>query len=255
MNTILITGCSYGLGRALALKFAKNNCHVYAVARNGELLNGLAKDSSNIEPIIANIATENGRSIIYNHLKKHKELSIIHNAAFLEPCSFKFTNEKLMREHIDTNYLAPLMITRDLLPWLTRGQRVLHITSGAASLAIPGLLSYCTTKAAMQFAIQCLNAEMNVDGIYFANLRPGMIDTPMAEKQRNADAKNLPNRDIYIKAAKENKLISPEIAAEFVAWVMLKTEDLPFSTNIWNIYDETHQQYWLPENASKPIAL
>ncbi len=253
INTVLITGCSYGLGRALALKFAKNNCYVYAVGRSKNLLEELAGASSNIEPIIADIATAHGRSVIHDQVDKQKKLSIIHNAAILEPCSFQLTTEALLRQHSEINYLAPLLITHDLLPWITKGQRILHITSGAANLAIPGLMPYCTTKAAMQSAIHCLNAEMNANEIYCATLRPGMMDTPMTCQLKNADAKILPNRDFYIQS--EKKIIDPDIAAEFVAWVMLKTENFAFSAHSWDIYDETYHPYWLPENAQKPIRL
>src|SRR5260221_12840872 len=182
ITTILITGCSYGLGRALAIKFAKNNYHVYAVGRSRDLIEELAKVSSNIEPIVSDITTEKGRVEINQHLNKGKSISIIHNAAILEPSSFKQTSETLLRNHVETNYSAPLLITKSLLSQITAGHRILHITSGAANMAISGLMPYCTTKAAMQLAIECLNAEINPDGVYCANLRPGMMDTPMNSK-------------------------------------------------------------------------
>lgn len=251
INTLLITGCSYGLGHALALKFAKDNYHVYAVGRSKNLLQELAKRSSNIVPIVADISTPDGRLAIQNSLDNEKEISIIHNAAIIEPCLFKSIKEALLREYIETNYLAPLLITHSLLSWITKGQRVLHITSGAANLAIPGLLPYCTTKAATQFAMQCLNVEMDSDEVYFANLRPGMIDTPMSSKLRNSDIKKLPSRDFYIES--EKKLIPPEVVAEFIAWVMIKTDNMTFSKTSWNIYDETYHPYWLPEHVKKPI--
>ncbi len=249
INAVLITGCSYGLGNALALKFSKYNCHVYAVGRNRSLLEKLAEKSSNIKPIIADITTKNGRLKIQELMNSEKKsISIIHNAAILEPRIFKLSNEALLREHAETNYLAPLFITHSLLPWIKQGQRILHISSAAANLQIDGLMSYCTTKAAMQFAIECLNVELNSDKIHCANLRPGMLDTPMALKQRSADPKHFPNQDYYLQLYKEKKLIDPEVAAEFVAWVMLKTKASDFSKNAWNIYESWHHRHWLPEN-------
>lgn len=252
INTLLITGCTYGLGRALALKFAKDNYDVYAVGRSKDLLGELAKMHASIQPIVADITTIEGRETINEYVKQKNSISVIHNAAIAEPCQFSLMSESLLREHIETNYIAPILITQNLLPLLTKGQRILHVTSGAANMAISGLMPYCTTKAAMQLATQCLNAEMKSRGVYCANLRPGVIDTPMESKLRDADVRVLPSRDFYINLAKENKLISPELVAEFVSWVMLKTDDASFNETSWNIYDESHHQYWLPLHEKMP---
>lgn len=248
INNLLITGCSYGLGRALALRLAKDNLHIYAVGRSTHLLTELTKISSNIQPIVADIMSENDREKIYESINIDEPLSIIHNAAIAKPCQFNSLSENLLRQHIETNYIAPLIITNRLLSLLTKGQRILHITSGAAAMSIPGLMAYSTTKAAMQLAITSLNEELSFPGVFCANLRPGMLDTPMYEELRNTDSHILPGRNFYCNVKKENKLISPEIASEFIAWAILKTDSDIFSKTAWNIYDEFHHKYWLPLN-------
>lgn len=253
INTLLITGCSYGLGRALALKFAQDNLYVYAVGRSKEQLDKLAMHSKNIYPIVADIATETGRLTISEHVDPKKPISIIHNAVFAEPCQFELMNEALLRNHMETNYIGPLLLTKRLLPLLVGGQRVLNISSGAADMSLSGLMPYCTTKAAMQLATKCLNVEMNPKNLYFANLRPGLMDTPLGLKLRSADDQVLPDLDFYIQIEKEEKLISPEVVAEFVSWVMLRTNSINFSETSWNIYEEAHHQHWLPASAKKPM--
>ncbi|MDF2940545.1 MAG: dehydrogenase with different specificity [Gammaproteobacteria bacterium] len=250
INRILITGCTQGLGRALALRFAQAGLYVYAVGRNQELLEELAKNSPLIHPIKADIATESGRQAIVEQIDQ-KPISIIHNAAVAKPCPFNSLSEPLLREHVETNFIAPILITQQFLT-LLKGQRVLHISSGAASVSLPSLMQYCTTKAAMEHAANCLNAELKQQGIYFANLRPGMMSTSMQANLRNTDSTLLPNQAYYIQVNEKHKLLDPEVTAEFASWVMLKTDNTEFSQTLWSVYDEAYQAKWLPQGWSKP---
>jgi len=243
INTILITGCTQGLGKALTLTFSQMGCYVYAVGRNEKALEELSQASEFIRPIVADIATDQGRHAITKHIKE--PLSIIHNAAIIKPAHFDTLSESLLREHVETNLLAPILITQQLISLLGKGQRILHISSGAASIPLSGLMPYCITKSALEFVTRCLNEELNSRGIYCANLRPGMIDTRMQLSLRNADENALPNREYYVRAENENTLIKPEIVAEFIAWVLMKTKDDVFAETLWNIYDTAHHDAWL----------
>ena len=245
INTLLITGCTKGLGQSLALKFAQQGCHVYAVGRNKNLLEKLSDISNLIHPIIADITTEQGRKVIFEKMNSSSQISIIHNAAIIEPMQFSDLSESVLRKHIETNLLAPILITQQLMPFLTEGQRIIHISSGAADLALSGLMPYCITKSALESLTHCLNKELNARGIFCANLRPGMMKTSMQSILRDAEENVLPNRDFYIQARKNNTLIKTEIVADFIAWVMLQTNNTLFSETLWNIYDSTYHPAWL----------
>jgi benzil reductase ((S)-benzoin forming) len=244
-NAILITGCTHGLGRELALRFARENSKVYAVGRNEKLLNELAEISENIIAVVSDVATEAGRKIIIESVKKEKSISIIHNAAISSPSLISGLSEHLLREHFETNFFAPFLLNQKLLPFLKNNSRVLHISSAASELSLPGLMPYCTSKRALEHMTNCFNAEFKYKDIYFANLRPGMIDTPMQDKLRNSDESDLPGRGFYLEAKKDNKLMPPELAAEFVAWVMTKTDNLAFSGGLWDISDISHHKNWI----------
>lgn len=252
LNNFLVTGCTQGLGHAIALQLSQAGHHVYAVGRQKESLEKLAKTSEHITPIHADIATDNGRQTIYKLIDIKKPLSIIHNAAIAKASQFDSLNESLLREHFETNYFAPTLITQYFLPSLAHGQRVLHISSGAADLALSGLMPYCATKSALEHSSRCLNEELNQRGIYFANLRPGMLDTQMQLHLRNENELTLPGREFYLQAERNKKLINPEVAAEFVYWVMLKTENTEFSQTCWNIYDTKYHSYWLMNQLPTP---
>lgn len=245
INRLLITGCTQGLGVALALQFAEAGCYVYAVGRHQQPLLKLVEQSSSIHPIIADITTEVGRQQINEKIDKNKPFSIIHNAAIAEPTQFTNLSESSLRAHFETNCIAPLLITQQLLPFLKKNQRILHISSGAAKIPLSGLLPYCITKSALEHSTHCLNVELNSRGIYCTNLLPGMIDTPMQLRLRNAEEKILPNREFYIEALKEKKLTSPDVVAKFVVKIMLKTNNILFSETSWDIYNAMHHQLFI----------
>jgi benzil reductase ((S)-benzoin forming) len=242
IKKILITGCSQGLGHSLALQFAKKGCHVFAVGRHLEKLEALARQSSLIQAFSADIATTDGRRKIVETVAKDS-ISIIHNAAILDPMMFVDLSESLWRLHFETNFFAPLLITQQLLPVL-KGQRVLHVSSGAANIPLPGLLTYCTTKASLEHATSCLNSELKEREIYFANLRPGMIDTNMQTNLRNTEKSKLPDRQFYIDSKQNNQLLSPDSVAKFVAKVVLETDNNVFCSTSWNVHDERYKE-WL----------
>ena len=251
IQTLLITGCTSGLGEKLALHFSSMGCHVYAVGRNKVKLNELEKQSPLIRPIVADITQEADRLTIAEHMKG-VTFSVIHNAGIAVPSPFKTLDVHSLLQHVETNFVAPLLLTQQLLPFLKSGQRLLHITSGAATRPLPGLLHYGTTKAAMQHAILCLDKELSEYGIRCGNLRPGMMDTPLVERWLQMDESQLPEKDFYLQAKSNQILISPQLVAMFVAWVLLKSSDDTFAETAWNIYDKTQQCHWIPAGAQGP---
>jgi benzil reductase ((S)-benzoin forming) len=244
MNTsILITGCTHGIGNALTLRFAKAGHKVYSVGRDKKLLEELT-NSNLITPILCDITNETSKEIISKAIQNEKSISIIHNAGIAKPSLITELPADLLRKHFETNLYAPILLTQHLLSFLKKDSRVLHITSAAADLALAGMMPYCASKAALERATHCLNQELNPKEIYFANLRPGIVDTNMQKKLREEDESNLPIRKFYIEAKNNNILIPPEIAAEFIFWVMTRTTNDDFSKTLWNIYELKYRDDW-----------
>ncbi len=241
ITQILITGCTSGLGKKLVLKFSSQGCQVYAVGRNQALMKEYFADIELVTPIPADITQEADRERIYTIIDRNQPLSIIHNAAIARPGLEKDE----LQLHFETNCHAPLHITRQLLPCLQEDQRVLFITSGASEMNIPGLSHYCKSKAALDQAVLDLKKECQDKKVHIASLRPGLMDTPMIERFCVTDPTILPSRDFYVQAGKDNKLISPERAANFIGWVMSDTSNEEFSEKLWNIYNEEHHPKWL----------
>ena len=252
ITAILITGCTRGLGRELAKNLASRGSRVYAVGRTQDELLSLSKESALITIIQADINSAIDRKKILEIISdKEKNISIIHNAGIATPEIFSKLTEEGLRQHMETNCIAPLLLTQLLLPFLTEGQRILNITSGAASIPQHGLLPYCISKAAMQYAMTCLNDELS-GKVYCGNVRPGLMDTSMVNAWFELDASKLSKMDYYRKAKESGYMISPVLAAKFIAWILMDTENNEFSETVWSIYDEKHHMHWLTKNDITP---
>ena len=66
------------------------------------------------------------------------------------------------------------------------------------------------------------------------------------------DARKLPKIDYYKKAKESGYIISPILAAKFITWILMDTENNEFSETVWSIYDEKHHVHWLSKNDVTP---
>ncbi|HSW94165.1 MAG TPA: SDR family NAD(P)-dependent oxidoreductase [Gammaproteobacteria bacterium] len=236
INIFLVTGATKGLGRSIVSHLAHLNYRVYAVGRTKELLEDLSAKNPLIHPISCDITKPNDLDKIIAAVSQEKSLSIIHNAAVIVPRLFvNDDNNAALMKQFDTDFFAPLLLTKKLLPLLHGGQRVLHISSQAANLALPGLMGYCISKAALEQATRCLNAELAEKKIYFSIFRPGLLDTPMQTELRTSNPVDLPGRDFYIDCFEEKKLNDPDDIARHVVQVMLHSTDKAYVDTVWDV--------------------
>ena len=130
---ILITGGGTGIGRALAKGFDAKGWQVIIVGRRSELLQDVvSQNSDSIRAITADVGKHEDRQIITSQVQEPLHL-LVHNAAVLGPFGplLKVGLED-WRSHIESNVEGPLFLTRELLPKLVEGSRVIQTSSGAA---------------------------------------------------------------------------------------------------------------------------
>ncbi len=236
----IITGAGSGIGRALAIELAtKHGLDILAIGRTLDtLLETSQADEGWIKPLQADVSTVQGRKVIIDSLKYIESVRfLVHNAAVLDPVlPLAEISLKDWRKHQQINVEGPLFLTQALLPKLSGG-RILHISSGAAHNAYAGWGAYCTSKAALHMLYQVLNKELKESGIAVGSLRPGVVDTPMQNRVRQASEAEFPELVKFQKLKEENKLLDPGHVARFIANVLLNTDRKTFSKKEWDIRD------------------
>ena len=182
-GTVLITGASRGLGRALADLYAVAGFSVVACMRQGE---GEALDVSDAASIAA----------LGDRLKGQPIDIIINNAAVRgDTGGLGSLETDDFLEVMRINALAPLLVARALRPNLAAGRRkvLVNISSRAGSLAEgtvddeDGDYAYRCSKAALNMATVKLAQDFRRDGIAVVSLHPGWVRTDMGGEEAAID--------------------------------------------------------------------
>lgn len=242
----VITGGGSGIGRALALTLAKRGYDVMIIGRRIDNLQQTAALDSKITICCADITSQTGKDDVVKALAHVKTIQgLIHNAGIIEPIALiGDIAEEAWEKIMATNLHAPLFLTQRLRAQLNQS-RILHIGSGAAYLPIIAWSAYCVSKAALSMLTRCCQVEMDPEKTAVTSVMPGIIDTDMQDIIRHATVMHPKKLAFFQRLSVENKLVSPETVAEFLAWMLLSLPTAQYISQEWDIYDKTHHPHWL----------
>ena len=177
----LITGCSSGLGEALARECLAKGYHVIATARRPEHislehphLHKRAMDLNNAEHLAV---------MSQQIIEEFGELALlINNAGYGLMGPLLEVDPAKLAAQFQTNSIAPLELVQNLLPMLKHGSTVVNIGSVSANLVTPFAGSYCASKAALHALSDALRIELAPFGIRVMVVRAGAIRSHFAER-------------------------------------------------------------------------
>lgn len=174
MKKALITGASRGIGRAIAEELGRDH-HIYA---------GASKDASDVvaalpstEPFEVDLTDTDA---ILEAASKIEELDVLVLAAgVLHKGPFEELTDEQWRESMAVNLLAPVALTRAVLPALRRSSGlIIAINSGAGFHGVADNTAYCASKFALRGFTEALQEE-EAGRIRVTSLHPGRTDTDM----------------------------------------------------------------------------
>lgn len=203
-KSVLITGGSRGLGKALAVNFAARGAKVVLVARqkaeldevvgeinrNGGVAFGIVADvgeKESVHPIVGQAAALAGPVDI-----------LINNASTLGPVPLRLladTDCEDFERVLQVNTIGPFRLIKAVAGSMLLRQRglIINISSDAAVEAYPGWGVYGTSKAALDHLTRIAATELSGSGVRFISIDPGEMDTRMhAEAMPEADPASLP---------------------------------------------------------------
>ncbi|MDW5324141.1 SDR family oxidoreductase [Plantactinospora sp. KLBMP9567] len=185
----LITGCSTGLGRALAARLAAEGERVLATARRPETLAELvAQYPDNLLSTALDVRDQaQCQAAVELALDTFGGIDIlVNNAAYGQFGTLEEVSEDQLAAQFDTNVFGPWRLTRVVLP-LWRAQRSGHavfVSSVAGTVPFPGLAAYNASKAALEGLAESLAAEAGHLGVKVTILQPGGFATGYATALR-----------------------------------------------------------------------
>lgn len=143
------------------------------------------------------------------------ELTLINNAGVVDPVG---PLHRVPPEAVATAVTVNLTAVLLLSLWFARlsseyrcPRTVINLTSGAARHPYQGMCPYCVTKAGVDMFTRC--AALEESGVRVVAVAPGVLDTDMQRRTREADPEGFAERDRYIRLKAEGRLGSPREAA------------------------------------------
>ncbi|MDX9928628.1 MAG: SDR family oxidoreductase [Bacteroidales bacterium] len=185
---ILINGGSKGMGRATALKIAEDPGYSLIVTgRDESALRSLSGAADNKNIHVMAIDTAKGAKELEglkNHLLREsiKLDAILNFTGLLRKSLFAEATEPEAREMFEVNFFGPVLLIREMLPFMARGSHIVNIGSMGGvqgSVKFPGLSLYSASKAALASMSESLAVELAPMEISVNCLCPGAVDTDM----------------------------------------------------------------------------
>ncbi|NVB85396.1 MAG: SDR family oxidoreductase [Kofleriaceae bacterium] len=178
----LVTGGSRGIGRAVVEELASLGAHVIAVARDPQ---GLADLGPQISGVAADVTAGEGRAAIVEAVRQHGGILhvLVHNAGTNVRGPLVNYDDATIQRLIDINLTSPLLLSRDLHPFLraAQGASVVHVGSVGGHVALPTGVAYGAAKAGLAQAARTLALEWARDAIRVNTVSPWYTRTPLVE--------------------------------------------------------------------------
>jgi short-subunit dehydrogenase len=205
-RSILITGCSSGIGLDAARTLRERGWRVIATARKPEDLTRL-KNFLNVEVLPLELADPQSIAtcaIRTLELTRGKLDALFNNAAFGQPGAIEDLTPKLLREQFEVNVFGVHDLTRRLIPAMRKNGtgRIVNCSSVLGMIVAPYRGAYCASKFALEALTTSLRLELEGSGIHVSLIEPGPIRTRFVEHSVNrllatVDIDNSPHRDVY----------------------------------------------------------
>ena len=185
---IWITGASSGIGKSLALKFAKEGWQVAASARRENLLNELVKENSNIHSFPLDVTDKDKTKIVFqNILKKFEDLDIcVFGTGIHDPASEKKLNNETFRKIMEINFFGTLNCILAVDSYFRERKKgeISIVSSVAGYRGLPAAGAYCASKSALISLAESLVFDFKRFNVKVSVINPGFIKTPMTEKNK-----------------------------------------------------------------------
>jgi short-subunit dehydrogenase len=178
-KVIWITGASSGIGKALAIEYAKQNSILILSSRNLEALEQVKKECGNVENVFIirlDITQFPDQEVAYKTIidKFGKVDILINNAGVSQRCYEADTPMEIYRELMEVNYFAVVSLTKLVLKDLKKRNegKIVNITSIAGLFGIKYRTGYCASKFAVEGFFSALRKELGNTKIKIIMLQP-----------------------------------------------------------------------------------
>ncbi|WP_018758319.1 SDR family oxidoreductase [Paenibacillus terrigena] len=188
----LVTGASRGIGRGIALRLAEEGAVVavhygrrhHAAA---EVVQQIEQNGGSAFTLGADLSLINGINNLYDKLDDvlrertgdHRFDILVNNAGIGQILTMEEATENSFDEVMNMNVKGPFFITKQALPRLKDGGRIINISSFVTRVASPSVFTYSMSKGAIDTLTLALAKQLGSRKITVNAIQPGIINTEM----------------------------------------------------------------------------
>ena len=182
----LVTGASQGLGKALALAFAKEGAKVVVNARSEESIRPVAEEVGNTGTEVLAVAADVSKGadverMVNETVERFGRIDVlVNNAGLLGPrVRIEEYPEDEWRKVIDANLTGSFLVSKAAIPHIAEGGSIINIVSGVSVEGRAEWGAYSVSKFGVEGLTQILAAELEERGVRVNAVDPGGMRTDM----------------------------------------------------------------------------
>ncbi|WP_435603257.1 SDR family oxidoreductase [Streptomyces sp. bgisy130] len=192
-RAVVITGASSGLGKNCALHLERRGFRVFAGVRRTEDGARLRAEASSarLRPVLMDVTGEESLRAAAAEVAESVGVqgvwALVNNAGTCLSAPLECVPPERLRQQLDTNVVGTVAVTQAFLPQLRRSRgRIVNISSGVGSVAMPYLGAYAAGQFAKEGMSDAFRRELRPFGVSVSVVKPGAIATPIWDKVREA---------------------------------------------------------------------
>jgi len=224
----IITGAGRGIGRAIALAFAREGARLILAARTEneliETTEACRQIGGQARSVVTDIADwEQVQNLVATALQEGQVDILVNSAGVYGPIGpTAEVDLSAWKRALEINLFGPLYLCRALLPhFIQRRQgKIILLGGGGATAPLPNLSSYAAAKAGLARLADTLAEELKPFNVQVNVIAPGLVDTKLQDDVLKAGGRAGTLFD-KIRQARETGagVVSPELAADLVVFL------------------------------------
>src|SRR5437868_8414604 len=187
-RSALITGGGRGIGRAIALAFARDGARIAVAGRTIEPLQEVASEIGNGSiALVCDVSDPESVTRMFTEIRERfgDPDILVNNAGIAESATLVNTTDELWRRHLAINLSGTFYCTRAALPTMLKSGwgRVINIASIAGKTGAPYIAAYSASKHGVLGLTRSVALEVATSGVTVNAICPGYVDTDMVTRR------------------------------------------------------------------------
>jgi NAD(P)-dependent dehydrogenase (short-subunit alcohol dehydrogenase family) len=223
MKSVVVTGCSTGIGYGTAEVLTHRGFRVFGSVRKAADGARLARElGGNFVPLVFDITDEDAvrraAEKVKAQLGGETLFGLVNNAGIAVPAPLLYVDPADFRTQLEVNLTGVLLVTQSFAPLLfgEKPGRIVNISSVGGRGAAPFNGPYSASKFALEGFSEALRREMMIFGVDAIVIAPGAVKTAIWEKVENTDLRRFADT-VYAPALAKARAIMHKTAAAGLA--------------------------------------